>query len=418
MPNSTSADRVRDAIERTVRNEWGRVLATLVADFGALDLAEDSLQDALVAALRRWPNAGIPESPRAWLIVTARRRAIDRVRRDQSFAKKRAELELLANPGHDGGDFGVDIAIRDERLRLIFTCCHPALSAAAQIALTLRTLCGLRTTEIARAFLVPETTMAQRIVRAKRKIGAANIPYRIPPPELWKERLDSVLAVLYLIFNEGYEATSGEDLTRSRLCKEAIRLGRLVIELIPDEPEANGLLALMLLHDARRPAREDAAGNVISLEMQDRDLWSQSQIAEGNLELARAARAVGNGPYRIQAAISAMHSNAKNFAATDWQGIGRLYRQLYDITASPVVLVNAAVAQAMDGDVAVSLEMLELAAKSGTLNEYQPYHAARADMLRRLGRTDAAIRAYNNAISLSRNEAEIRFLRQRLSELR
>lgn len=393
------------------------MLATLVADFGTLDLAEDALQDALVLALQRWPDAGIPESPRAWLIVTARRRAIDRVRRDKSFAKKGAELELLAKPGYNAGDTGVDVAIRDERLRLIFTCCHPALSAAAQIALTLKTLCGLKTTEIARAFLVPETTMAQRIVRAKRKIRAANIPYRVPPPELWKDRLDSVLAVVYLIFNEGYEATSGVDLTRRRLCAEAIRLGRLVIDLIPDEPEANGLLALMLLHDARRAARADTLGNVVSLEAQDRRLWSRGQIDEGNLELMRAGRSDHSGPYQIQAAISAIHSNAESFAATDWQEVVRLYQQLYAITASPVVLVNAAVAQAMDGDVAAGLDMLEVAAEGGALAAYQPYHAACADMLRRTHKADAAIQAYHRAISLSRNQAEIRFLRQRLSEI-
>jgi len=385
-----------------------------VRDFA---LAEDVLQDAVVAALQHWPENGIPGHPRAWLLTTARRKAIDRLRRDTTFKTKRAELEVLAELERHSQEDEVDDTIPDERLRLIFTCCHPALSKQARVALTLRSVAGLTTTEVARAFLVPEITMAQRVVRAKRKIKAANIPYRVPPPNLWAERLGSVLAVVYLIFNEGHTATSGPALIRADLCREAIHLCRTLVDLAPEEPEVIGLLALMVLHDSRRTARTGNEGNFVTLEYQDRALWEQSRIEEGD-KLLRAALAMGApGPYQIQAAISAVHARADSFAETDWREISSLYAELYERQPSPVVKLNGSVALSFDQGPEAGLELLEQLEDGGELASYQPFFAAKADLLRRAGRTKEAEGAYETAIALTRNAAEKRFLEDRLQEL-
>jgi RNA polymerase sigma-70 factor (ECF subfamily) len=406
----------RAAIERTVREEWGWVLAALVARVRDIGLAEDVLQDAVVAALQHWPRSGVPDSPRAWLLQTAHRRAIDRFRRDARFAEKRRELQPLLEREATTEPENLEADVVDERLSLIFTCCHPALAERARVALTLRTLGGLTTTEIARAFLVPEATMAQRLVRAKRKIRAAHIPYRVPPAHLWPERLGSVLAVIYFIFNEGYAATSGDRPTRGELCEEAVRLGRILVDLAPDEPEAGGLLALMLLHDARRPVRSDAAGRLIPLERQDRRLWKHGQIAEGDRLLRRALVRGRPGPYRLQAAISAVHSTAASYEATDWRQIVDLYRRLHALRPSWVVRLNEAVALSYAEGADAGLALLDTLEPQGT-DRYQPFHAARADLLRRCGRVDEAAAAYRRAIDLSDNEAEHEFLEQRLGAL-
>jgi RNA polymerase sigma-70 factor (ECF subfamily) len=322
-------DRSRTAVEKTVREEWGYILATLVGHLRDIDLAEDVLQDAAVAALQHWPKEGVPRHPRAWLLQTARRRAIDLFRRDARFKAKREQLQALVALDARAPEDDAEATVVDERLSLIFTCCHPALGEQARVALTLRTLGGLTTTEISRAFLVPETTMAQRLVRAKRKIKAANIPYRVPPPHLWPQRLESVLSVIYFIFNEGYSATSGGKLTRAELCGEAIRLGRILLYLPPHEPEAAGLLALMLLHDSRRAARTDSEGNLVTREHHDRSLWSREQIQTGERYLRSALATARPGPYQVQAAISAVHANAGSHAGTDWREITCLYRKLY-----------------------------------------------------------------------------------------
>jgi RNA polymerase sigma-70 factor (ECF subfamily) len=407
----------RAAVEKIVREESGRVLATLVRHLRDFDLAEDVLQDALVAALRTWPADGVPRHPRAWLLSSARHKAIDRIRRDASFRDKRSQLEMLAElEGRDGGDV-VDESIPDERLRLIFTCCHPALAEAARVALTLRTLGGLTTGEIARAFLTPETTMAQRLVRAKRKIKAASIPYRVPPPHLWPERLDSVLSVIYLIFNEGYAATSGDELTRGDLCHEAIRLGRIVAALAPDEPEVKGLVSLMLLHDSRRSTRTDDAGDFVTLENQDRRRWNREQIDSGSDLLRDALAQTRVGPYQVQAAISAVHARAASYGATDWNEIVGLYRRLYELQPSPVIRLNETVALSWAEGVEAGLAGLDELGTDGALEHYQPFHAARADLLRRAGRNDEAVAAYRRALDLTRNAAERRFLERRLKRV-
>jgi RNA polymerase sigma-70 factor (ECF subfamily) len=360
-----------------------------------LDLAEDVLQDAAVAALEHWPRGGIPDNPRAWLLQTARRRAIDRFRREGRFREKQEELERALTPPSGDLEQPAEEASVDERLSLIFTCCHPALAPQARIALTLRTLGGLTTTEICRAFLIPETTMAQRLVRAKRKIQAAGIPYRVPPPRLWPERIQSVLAVIYFIFNEGYQATSGETLSRADLCLEAIRLGRILVELASNEPEARGLLALMLLHDSRRESRTDDAGEAL-------------------LQQALAGRAAG--PYQVQAAISALHAHAASYRSTDWTQIAALYARLDEMQPSWVVKLNQAVALSFAQGPGTGLAELALLENSPGIDRYQPFHAAMADMLRRAGRLSEAALAYRRAIECSDNQAEQEFLERRLTE--
>jgi RNA polymerase sigma-70 factor, ECF subfamily len=384
-------------LEDTFRDEWGRVLATLIGFLGDFDLAEEAVQDAFAAASERWPRDGTPDNPRAWLVTTARNRAIDRIRRDRTLAAKTRLLEV-PQAAEDTLD---DSTIPDERLELIFTCCHPALALDAQVALTLRTLGGLSTEEIARTFLVPEPTMAKRLVRAKHRIKATGIPFRVPPAHLLPDRLAAVLAVVYLIFNEGYGG-------RGELTAEAIRLGRALAELMPDEPEVRGLLALMLLNDARRDARF-AEGAVVLLADQDRSLWNAGQIEQGRAELERALALGGRGPYVLQAALASLHSDDPQ----DWPQIAALYGELGRITDSPVVELNRAVAIAEAGDVEAALELTE----SLDLGGYHYLHATRADLLRRLDRIDDARASYGRALELVHSDAERRFLERRVAEL-
>ena len=406
---------VEAAIADAFREEWGRVVATLIRVTGDWDVAEECAQDAFVLALKHWRREGVPRSPGAWLTTTARNRAIDRARRSGTGASKLREVTVLSS-GDDPfrpDDSGVD----DDRLRLIFTCCHPALSIEAQVALTLRTLAGLTTTEISHAFLVPEPTMAQRLVRAKHKIRNAAIPYRVPPAHLLPERTNAVLAVLYLLFNEGYAATAGADLVRQSLCAEAIRLGRTLAALMPDEPEAVGLLALMLLHDARRAARVDASGDLVLLDAQDRNLWNTDTIAEAVEMLERALRRGQPGPYQVQASIAACHATALVASDTDWTEIAGLYAELVRMTTSPVVELNRAVAVAMAYGPEAGLAIIDAIEESGALADYHLLPATRADLLRRLGRWDDAAAAYRDAHALAGTDAERRYLSRRLDDV-
>ena len=408
---------MRARIDAVVREQWGRVLAILVGSVRDFDLAEDVLQDAVVIALERWPTEGLPGNPGGWLLQTARRKAIDRYRRDASFRAKREELSrLIEADARDPGGEPDETAV-DQHLSLMFTCCHPALKEPARVALTLRALGGLTTPEIARAFLVPEATMAQRLVRAKSKIKAAKIPYRVPPPHLWPERLASVLAVVYLIFNEGYKASSGRELTRTDLCDEAIRLGRVLVELADDEPEAAGLLALMLLHDSRREARTGALGELVTLEHQDRRLWDRGKIAEGERLLHKAMLRRRPGPYQLQAAISAVHAGADSHATTDWEQIRLLYRRLGEFQPTRVVRLNEAVALSFALGPNAALQALDELGTPGVLARYAPFWAARADFLRRAGRTAESAEAYRKAIELTENRTEREFLERRLKDL-
>jgi RNA polymerase sigma-70 factor (ECF subfamily) len=408
------------AVEELYRSDWGRIVATLIRLVGDFDLAEESAQEAFAAAVEQWGAAGVPEFPRAWIVQTARHKAIDRIRHR---VRSQEKLELYAAAGL--AETAVDAwepdfdnrEIPDDRLRLIFTCCHPALAPEAQVALTLRTLCGLETDEIARAFLVPTATMAQRLVRAKRKISVAGIPYKVPETTEMAERLDAVLTVIYLVFNEGYAATGGT-LLRADLCSEAIRLGRLVRALTGSTPpaEVTALVALMLLQDARREARLDPSGGLVVLEEQDRTLWDRRQIAEA-LPLVEEALRGGPGPYALQAAIAALHCQAERAADTDWPQILSLYNLLQRSQPSAVVSLNRAVAVAMVNGPQAGLEIVEALAEAGDLSSYHLLHAARADLLRRLGRLADAAESYRRALELATNESERRFLDRRLREV-
>ena len=411
-PSTGSGQALSGLIERIFREEHGRVLAALISQFEDFDLAEDALQDALVNALEHWQADGIPGNPGAWLTAVARRRAIDRIRRSATRERSLADPDL--QPSYDEYEMD-ETPIPDERLKLMFTCCHPALALESQIALTLHTLGGLKTHEIARAFLVPEPTMAQRLARARAKIRNAGIPYRVPPIDLLPQRIDALLMVIYLIFNEGYSATSGDEPIRKELCLEAIRLCRVLVALMPGSAETRGLLALMLLHDSRREARLDPAGDLVLLSEQDRSRWDRSEIREG-IEILDEALALNDpGPYQVQAAISSLHAEAPTAEATDWKQIAALYKTLARMTPSPVIEINRAVAVGMAEGPEAGLRLLDVLGDRA--KDYYPFHVVRADLLRRSGQLEEAVESYKRAIALCDNPAERSHLQRRLDLL-
>jgi RNA polymerase sigma-70 factor (ECF subfamily) len=409
-------DHVRETVDDIYRTEARRVFATLVRLLGDFDLAEEALHDAFASAVEQWPKDGVPANPRAWLVSAGRFKAIDAMRRRARFDASLGELAERLDDRSSDTAAAENEGVEDDRLRLIFTCCHPALAPEAQVALTLREVCGLTTEAIASAFLTAPPTLAQRIVRAKAKIRDARIPYQVPSREELPDRLDTVLQVIYLVFNEGYAASSGETLTRPDLSGEAIRLGRLLVELLPD-PEAVGLLALMLLHESRRAARATPAGEIILLDDQDRSLWNRDQIAEGKELVARATSSDGFGPYVLQAAIASVHSDAPSAVATDWQRIVEFYDALARISQSPIVDLNRAVAVAMRDGPAVGLELIDAILATGDLADYHLAHAARAKFCQQIGKIEEARSAYEHALALARQEPERRFLQQQLREL-
>lgn len=410
-----------ETLEKVFREEYGRIIATLIRFSGSFDLAEEALEEAFISAAIKWDHEGTPRNPGAWLITVARNKVIDAIRRDKTHNEKQEEVAFESTRLQPFAETELREETQeypDDRLRLIFTCCHPSLSREAQVALTLRTLGGLTTTEIAHAFLVPEPTLAQRLVRAKQKIRLAGIPYEVPSLEVIGERLAAVRAVIYLIFNEGYAASAGHNLIRNDLCAEAIRLGRLLCELLPNEPENMGLLALMLLQDSRRDARVNGEGELVTLEEQDRSRWDAAEIAEG-MRLVQAALSLHRvGNYQLQAAIAAVHAEAKHADETDWRQIVALYGELLRVTSSPVVALNHAAAVAMSEGSEQGLRLLEAAGASGALENYYLFHASRADLLRRLNRLDEATSAYTTALSLTTNLVEQNYIRKRLQELK
>ena len=404
-------------VESVFRTESGRIIAGLIRISRSFDLAEEAMQDAFAAAVVSWRTEGIPCNPAAWIATTARRKLIDYARREQTRRNNEGQLLYEYESRSNAIDEEMSRPFEDDRLSLIFTCCHPALNLQAQVALTLRTLGGLTTPEIARAFLVPEPTLAQRLVRAQRKIQQARIPYQVPSPASLPERLAAVQAVLYLIFNEGYSASSGDNLIRRELCAEAIRLARTLVELMPDNPESMALLALMLLHDSRRDARSSPDGQLVPLEEQDRSLWRRDQIAEGIRLVERALGRRNVGPYQLQAAIAAVHAEAATAGETDWKQIAALYAILSTTQSSPIVSLNHAVAIAMSESLERGLALIDGLGSSGELDSYHLYHAARADLLRRMGRNREARESYHRGLALTTNAVELRYLRRRISEL-
>jgi RNA polymerase sigma-70 factor (ECF subfamily) len=426
-PAANAEESVRHVVATLFREEWGRIVATLIHRTGDWDLAEECAQDAFTQALARWPNDGLPPLPGAWLMIVASNRAIDRLRRGSVHAAKLRQIAALAPADANGPDEEGDVTDQlsatedsgapDERLRLIFTCCHPAVAMEARVALTLRTLAGLTTAEIARAFLVPEATMAKRLVRAKQKIAHAGIPYRVPAAGDLPQRTAGVLAVLYLLFNEGYSASAGAELVRKTLCDEAVMLARLLAELMPEEPEAKGLLALMMFHRSRHMARVDSQGDLVTLDAQDRTLWDQSAIEQAKQVLDGALAKNKPGPYQLQAAIAGCHALAPQAEMTDWPRIAKLYDQLLEMTGSPVVELNRAVAVAMADGPAVGLALVNELEASGSLQQYYLLAATRADLLRRLGQRAEAAAAYREALALVATGPEQRFLAARLAEV-